>query len=110
MSIQRCCPEARVYGADLSSEADLFRALSDPARLRILATLCRNEHEVCVCDFTSALDVNQPTVSHHLKVLKEAGLVTSVRRGTWVYYSLSDGVRRRLFATLDEVMPEAVPA
>ena len=89
MPIQRCCPEAAVYDGDLTDEATLFKALADPARLTILATLARTDHEVCVCDFTSGLELNQSTISHHLKLLKDAGLVESVRRGTWGYYSAS---------------------
>ncbi len=82
MPIQRCCPKTAVYARDLCEEATLFKALGDPARVTILATLARAEHEVCVCDFTSGLDLNQSTVSHHLKLLKDAGLVNSERRGT----------------------------
>ncbi len=59
-----------------------------------MATLARAEDEVCVCDFTEALPLEQPTVSHHLKILREAGLVTCERRGTWVYYRLAAGARR----------------
>ncbi|MBV8261250.1 MAG: helix-turn-helix transcriptional regulator [Paraburkholderia sp.] len=84
--------------------------MADPARLTILATLARAEHEVCVCDFTSGLDVNQPTVSHHLRLLKEAGLVTSVRRGTWGYYSLAADARDRLEAALTSILPMKVLA
>src|SRR5437868_8023670 len=64
-----------------------FKALADPARVTILNRLAGAE-EVCVCDFVAALDLAQPTVSHHLKVLREAGLVESSRRGTWAYYRL----------------------
>jgi ArsR family transcriptional regulator len=108
MSIQRCCPETPVYDRDLTDEATLFKALADPARVAILATLARTEHEVCVCDFTAGLDLNQSTVSHHLKLLKDAGLVTSVRRGTWGYYSLSPDARARLDAALASVLPMKV--
>jgi ArsR family transcriptional regulator len=110
MSMQRCSPEVPVVNRDLSVETVLFKALADPARLSILATLARAEAEVCVCDFTSGLDLNQSTVSHHLKLLKDAGLVTSVRRGTWGYYSLAPDARERLAAALDSVVPVAVPA
>jgi len=110
MSIQRCCPETLVYGRDLTEEADLLKALADPARATILATLCRAENEVCVCDFTSGLKLNQSTISHHLKLLKDAGLVTSVRRGTWGYYSLALDARARIDAALASVLPEKVPA
>lgn len=110
MSMQRCCPEATVYDADLRAEAELFRALADPARLAILATLARAPDEVCVCDFTSGIGLNQSTVSHHLKILREAELVTVVRRGTWGYYSLHPDAARRLGGALQSVLPERVPA
>jgi ArsR family transcriptional regulator len=110
MSIQRCCPETPVFARDLSGEATLFRALADPARVSILATLARTSHEVCVCDFSSGLDLNQSTVSHHLKLLKDAGLITSVRRGTWGYYSLSPSARVRIEAALASVLPVKVLA
>ena len=82
-----------------------MKALSDPARLAILATLARAADEVCVCDFTSGLDVGQSTVSHHLKILKDAQLVTSERRGTWGYYSLAADARARIDTALDAVLP-----
>ncbi|MGP6156092.1 MAG: ArsR/SmtB family transcription factor [Vulcanimicrobiaceae bacterium] len=108
--MQRSCPEAAVYDRDLTAEAALFKALADPARVTILATLARTEHEVCVCDFTSGLDLNQSTVSHHLKLLKDAELVTSVRRGTWVYYTLAANARERLASALSVVFPAGVLA
>jgi ArsR family transcriptional regulator len=108
MAIQRCCPETAVYDRDLTAEAALFRALADPARLAILATLARTEGEVCVCDFTAGLELNQSTVSHHLKLLKDAGLLNSVRRGTWGYYSLAPDANARLEAALEAVFPTKV--
>ena len=104
MSIQRCAPEADLYAGDLGEQAGLFKALGDPGRLAILATLARAADEVCVCDFTLGLDRNQSTVSHHLKILKDAGLIVGVRRGTWVYYSLANAARERLRAALDRVL------
>jgi ArsR family transcriptional regulator, arsenate/arsenite/antimonite-responsive transcriptional repressor len=65
----------------------LLQAAADPTRLAILRQLTA-EGEVCACDFTACCDVAQPTVSHHLKVLREAGWVESERRGTWIWYSL----------------------
>jgi ArsR family transcriptional regulator len=109
MSLRRCCPEASVYDRDLTEETTLFRALADPARVAILATLARTEHEVCVCDFTSGVGLNQSTVSHHLKLLKDAGLITSARRGTWGYYSLAPDARARLEAALASVLPVKIP-
>jgi ArsR family transcriptional regulator len=67
--------------------ARMFKALSDPVRLRLLSLIASHEGgEACVCDLTGPFDVSQPTISHHLKVLREAGLVGSERRATWVYY------------------------
>jgi ArsR family transcriptional regulator len=110
MSIQRCAPEASLYDGDLRDEAALFKALADPARVSILATLARSEFEVCVCDFTCGLGLNQSTVSHHLKLLKDAGLVSSVRRGTWSYYSLEADALHRLQAALVSILPTKVLA
>jgi ArsR family transcriptional regulator, arsenate/arsenite/antimonite-responsive transcriptional repressor len=110
VSIQRCCPEAVVHEADLTDEASLFKALADPARLTILATLARSPDDVCVCDFTSGIGLNQSTVSHHLKILKDADLVNAVRRGTWVYYSLRPDAPARLERACEAVIPQRVLA
>jgi ArsR family transcriptional regulator, arsenate/arsenite/antimonite-responsive transcriptional repressor len=64
-----------------------FKALADPTRVAIINSLSAAE-EVCVCNLTETFDLSQPTISHHLKVLREAGLVESSRRGTWAYYRL----------------------
>jgi ArsR family transcriptional regulator len=67
--------------------APSFKALGDPIRLRLLSLIASHAGgEACVCDLTDGFDVSAPTISHHLKVLREIGLVTSERRGTWVYY------------------------
>lgn len=99
---------------DLADTGDagtaFFKALADPHRLTILATLARAEGEVCVCDFTSGLPLNQPTVSHHLRVLREASLVTCERRGTWVYYRIAADARDRIGAALDAIIPRKVLA
>ncbi len=101
MSIQRCCPPAKVVTKDFSEAAALLKALSDRHRLTIIATLAASPNEVCVCDFTDGLPLNQPTVSHHLRILRDAGLVTWVRRGTWVYYRLAPGTADRVREVLD---------
>ena len=72
----------------------------------MLATLARADDEVCVCDFTDALPLEQPTVSHHLKILREAALVTCERRGTWVYYQLAPDARKRIDAALHSLIPQ----
>jgi ArsR family transcriptional regulator, arsenate/arsenite/antimonite-responsive transcriptional repressor len=110
MSMQRCCPPATVDQADRKADAALFKALADPHRLTMLATLARARDEVCVCDFTGGLPLEQPTVSHHLKILREAELVTCERRGTWVYYRIAPDARHRIDAALRSVVPEEVPA
>lgn len=65
--------------------AGLMKALADPIRLRLMSLIAAAD-EICVCDLLGPFDVSQPTISHHLKVLRSAGLVGSERRGTWVYY------------------------
>jgi ArsR family transcriptional regulator len=84
-----CCasdtsPMSRDAAEDLAA---IFKALADPTRVAILNRLT-GAPEVCVCDLTAAFDLSQPTVSHHLRVLREAGLVEAESRGTWAYYRL----------------------
>jgi len=75
--------------AHASAFAPKFKALGDPVRLRLLSMIASaGGGEVCVCDLTGSFDLTGPTISHHLKVLREAGLVDCDRRGTWVYYRL----------------------
>jgi len=90
--------------------ARMFKALSDPVRLRLLSLIASHEGgEACVCDLTGPFDVSQPTISHHLKVLREAGLVGSERRGTWVYYWVLPTAFAKLSSLL-EAPSEAVSA
>jgi ArsR family transcriptional regulator len=102
---EACCapmvrePLGEVDAAELSR---MFKALSDPVRLRLLSLIASHEGgEACVCDLTGPFDVSQPTISHHLKVLREAGLVGSERRGTWVYYWVLPEALGRLSALLE---------
>ena len=85
-------------GEDAAAElAQVFKALGDPVRLRLVSLIgARQGGEVCVCDLTSAFALTQPTISHHLKVLREAGLIDSKRRGTWVYYRLVPAALERM--------------
>jgi ArsR family transcriptional regulator len=82
-----CCgPDAPpLPAADAAQLAARFKALADPTRVAIVNRLAQAE-ETCVCDLTAAFELSQPTISHHLKVLREAGLVVATRRGTWAYY------------------------
>jgi ArsR family transcriptional regulator len=82
----------------------LLQAAADPTRLAILRKLSDGD-EVCACDFTTCCDVSQPTVSHHLKVLREAGWVDTERRGTWIYYRLRPDAIARFRTLSAEITP-----
>ena len=105
-----CCPsilQAPLGSDDASVLARGFHALADPVRLRVLSMLAAAPRgEVCVCDFVGPLGKSQPTVSHHLKILVEAGLVHGERRGKWVWYSL-DRARLSDLWTAISSSPEA---
>src|SRR5438270_4853322 len=96
-----CCgPGTRpLDGSESELLAARFRALADPTRVAIVNRLASCD-ECCVCDLTGAFDLSQPTISHHLKVLRSAGLVESSRRGTWSYYRLVPDAMRELRRTL----------
>jgi ArsR family transcriptional regulator len=92
-------PLSAASAAELSKG---FKALGDPVRLRLLSLIAaRAGAEVCVCELTEAFEVSGPTISHHLKVLREAGLVDCERRGTWVYYSIIPTALAPLSQVLD---------
>ncbi|MEU0049574.1 metalloregulator ArsR/SmtB family transcription factor [Streptomyces sp. NPDC006309] len=99
-----CCPGLLTAPLDedrAETLAKVFKALGDPVRLRLLSLIAsRAGGEVCVCDLTPAFDLSQPTISHHLKLLKQAGLIGSERRGTWVYYRLLPEMTDQLAAIL----------
>lgn len=85
-----------------------FKAVADPTRLRLLALIAAHEGgEACVCDLTDAFALSGPTISHHLKVLREAGLIAGDRRGTWIYYRVRPGALAALSRVL---LMEGVPA
>lgn len=85
-----CCALPAVRPGWADGRAELMRALADPSRLTMLASLWKAETPICVCDFVAGLGLSQPTISHHMARLKEAGLVESEKRGIWVYYRLRD--------------------
>jgi ArsR family transcriptional regulator len=93
------CEPLSPGGAD--ELAPLFKAVADPVRLRLLSLIaCHDGGESCVCDLLDAFDMTAPSVSYHLKILREAGLVTSERRGTWVYYRAVPEMMARMSAVL----------
>lgn len=98
-----CCPPitaAELSAADAEAMAAIFKALSDPVRLRLFSKIASHTGgEACVCDIQD-VGVSQPTVSHHLRKLREAGLLTAERRGTWVYYAIAPAVVATLTALL----------
>jgi len=85
-----CCDplaEQSLSTADAIALALAFKALGDPVRLQLMSRIASAESgETCVCDLTPGFDLSGPTISHHLKVLREAGLIEGERRGTWIYY------------------------
>ncbi|TVL91166.1 helix-turn-helix transcriptional regulator [Streptomyces sp. SAJ15] len=95
-----CCPTLATAPLAEDRAEDLagaFKALGDPVRLRLLSMIASQDGgEVCVCELTPAFELSQPTISHHLKLLRNAGLIDGERRGTWVYYRVVPGALDRL--------------
>jgi ArsR family transcriptional regulator, arsenate/arsenite/antimonite-responsive transcriptional repressor len=87
--------------AEAQATAEVFRVLGDPARVKIVNLLATSGEPVCVCNLTEPLGLAQPTVSHHLKRLVEAGLLVREQRGKWAYYSLADEAAARLSGLAD---------
>ena len=99
-----CCgPDVPAMDPDAAEDlAAVFKALADPTRVGIVSRLASGE-ACCVCDLTSAFDVSQPTVSHHLRILRDAGLVDSERHGTYAYYRLRPSAIEKLHAVFQPV-------
>jgi ArsR family transcriptional regulator len=98
--IEQCCSslvETPLSETDAEALASMLRVLADPARLRLVSVIAAQPGaEACVCNLTAPLGLSQPTVSHHLKRLHEAGILEREQRGRWVYYSLRDGALERV--------------
>ena len=92
LALLECCAPLLTtpIGPEAAQElSGLLKVLADPARLRILSTIAAHkDHEACVCEFPGLLSLSQPTVSHHLKVLQQAGFLEREQRGVWAYYRL----------------------
>jgi ArsR family transcriptional regulator len=92
-------PLTELAAAEMATK---LKALADPVRLRLFSAIASHSGgEACVCDISGGIDVSQPTVSHHLKVLRAAGLLTSERRASWVYYAVVPEALREIAALLD---------
>jgi ArsR family transcriptional regulator, arsenate/arsenite/antimonite-responsive transcriptional repressor len=102
-SIACCAPLAAPALGEQEAEAtaELFKALADPARVRIVNALATSPEPVCACEFEPALGLSQPTVSHHLKKLTDAGLLEREQRGKWAYFSLKRDAVERLAVVAD---------
>lgn len=86
----RCCVPAApsVEPAAAQRMANIFKTLADPTRIRIVSMLAQYSGQVCVCDIVDSFDLSQPTISHHLRALRDAGIIEAEKHGLWVYYSL----------------------
>jgi ArsR family transcriptional regulator, arsenate/arsenite/antimonite-responsive transcriptional repressor len=102
-AIACCGPLAATSLSDdeIAATADLFRALADPARVRIVNTLATCREPVCICHLIEPLGLSQPTVSHHMKKLVDAGLVEREQRGKWAYFALKPDAVEKLAAVAD---------
>lgn len=109
--VEACAPSStHAIGPDAATTvAGALKSLADPLRLRMLSAIATDPRgESCVCDLAKLAEVSQPTVSHHLKVLKDTGILTSERRGTWVWYRIAPARQRAVAALLDAFAPAAV--
>src|SRR5581483_1554513 len=99
-----CCPpiaQHRMPAETAATLAPAFKALGDPVRLQLMSMIASAPSgEICVCELTPAFELSGPTISHHLKTLREAGLVDAERRGTWVYYRPQPDLLRQLAGLL----------
>ena len=98
-----CAPLASPALSDeeAAATAELFKALGDPARVRIVNLLATAGEPVCICDVIAPVGLSQPTVSHHMKKLLDAGIVEREQRGKWAYFSLNSGAVEKLAAVAD---------
>ncbi|MCW4385653.1 metalloregulator ArsR/SmtB family transcription factor [Salinibacterium sp. SYSU T00001] len=111
MTVTECAPAAtHAMGEPAASALSAtLKALADPLRLRMLSAIAADSRgESCVCDLAELADVSQPTVSHHLRVLKDVGVLASERRGTWVWYRITPELRPAVTTLLDSFAPAAV--
>jgi ArsR family transcriptional regulator len=104
LSLISCCgplAASALSDEEAASTAALFKTLGDPARVRIVNLLASRGRAVCACEFEPALGLSQPTVSHHLKKLTDAGLLDREQRGKWAYFSINSEAAARLAGLVD---------
>ena len=109
LQVAGCCDDVAMTPRNprLNEHVKLLSALADPTRLRIVELLSGACDSICVCDITTQFDLGQPTISHHLKVLREANLVSWEKRGLWVYYSLNRDVFEEVAGYLSGLLSAA---
>jgi ArsR family transcriptional regulator len=107
ISISTCAPSGLaqpIKRAQAEQLALVLKALADPTRLQLLATITNSsQSEACVCDLADSVDLSQPTISHHLKVLTEVGLITREKRGTWAWYSVNKEMMKEISHLFDSI-------
>lgn len=97
-----CCPPSIPLAlTKVDASVEVLKALADPTRLQMIGVLKRSAQPVCICDFTAAFDLSQPTISHHMAKLREAGLVEVTKDGIWAYYRLNRHLEAKTRALLD---------
>jgi ArsR family transcriptional regulator len=110
--IEECCTsvlEAPLSAGDAETLASTLRVLADPARLRLLSVIAAQpDTEACVCNLTGPVGLSQPTVSHHLKLLNEAGILDREQRGRWVFFSIRPGALDRVASVFQPETPAFV--
>jgi ArsR family transcriptional regulator len=107
MSNPCCTPINRALTqSEAIRSASVFAALADPVRLRLYTLIASSDEEVCACSFVEAVGRSQPTVSHHLKMLRDSGLVTGTKRGTWVWYRANPEIA----AEIAQLLPARISA
>lgn len=100
-----CCPPSMpLLPIKVDQSVELLKALADPTRLQMMAALKRSSEPVCICDFTASFRLTQPTISHHMAKLKEAGLVEVSKVGIWAYYRLNSHLDARTRTLLDAIV------
>jgi ArsR family transcriptional regulator len=97
-----CCPPSKPMAlAKVDRSVEVLKALADPTRLQMISILKNSAAPVCICDFTAAFDLSQPTISHHMAKLREAGLVDVSKAGIWAYYRLASRLEPKTRVLLD---------
>src|SRR5260370_991602 len=105
-----CCQvEIPITPSVARETSDLLKTVSDPTRLSMLTTLYTAQQPVCICDFTAAYDLGQPTISHHMGKLRKAGLVSARKKGIWVYYTLAQPLPAAMKVLLEAIVASVPP-